>query len=387
MRVLRELIVAVVALAVGTAAALVPMHDRSRTYWTGVLQAQQVDYAKYAAAGVNRISLELRWEAYEPARGQFSSAYITQERAMVAAAHRAGLQVVLDPGLHFPASWVFGLSGGTRFVDQYGNTWSGGEGSNPANAVWDPAVRSAEAQYLARIGRDFRGDFVAVRAGGLLTGEVRLPNGHLNGHVDNLWMYDSGAQSQAPHPGWRPGSHHPAQARASIAFYLSSMDRYVTWLLTQLTADFPHTELQLLEPGWGIRPGQVSQAINTGLNGATAVEQGDTLQAGLDYAGEVAAASKFANTVVYTTWLDAPDSGPGIAGAAPIEYLAQLAKRYGMPLAGENTGNDDQTTKALQTCVSRVSELGLQGFTWFTGPSLITDRGVSLHQFSVATKR
>ena len=308
----------------------------------------------------------------------------------MAAAHRAGLQVVLDPGLHFPASWVFGLPGGTHFVDQYGDTWtgSGDDGTNPANAVWDPAVRTAEAQYLARIGRDFRGDFVAVRAGGLLTGEVRLPDGKHNGHIDNLWMYDSGAQSQAPYRGWRAGTHHPVQARASIAFYLSSMDRYVSWLLTRLSADFPHTELQLLEPGWGIRPGQVNQAIDTGLDGHTAVEQGNTLQAGLDYAGEVAAASKFANTVVYTTWLDAPDSGPGIAGAAPIEYLAQLARQYGMPLAGENTGNGKaQTVQALQTCVSRVSRLNLEGFTWFTGPSLITDQGVSLHEFGAATRR
>jgi hypothetical protein len=384
----RELLVAVVALAVAAAAALVPAEHHSRTYWTGVLQANQADYSSFAGAGINRVTLELRWDAYEPSQGTFSSSYIAEQQADVEAARHAGLQVVLDPGLHFPASWVFGLSGQTHFVDQYGDTWSGGDGSNPANAVFDPSVRRAEATYLARIGRDFAGDFVAVRAGGLLTGELRLPDGHdpgdPDGHPDKLWMYDTTAQQAAPVRGWKPGSGTRAQARASIAYYLSSMDGYVKWLLTNLSGDFPLTELQLLEPGWGIRPGQVTAAINAGLTGTTPVEAGNTLQADLDYAGEVAVASTFENTVVYTTWLDAPPSGPGVAGEAPVEYLHALAQQYSLPLAGENTGKF-QTTADLQTCITRVSQLGMQGFMWFTGSSLVNDEGLSLTQFKDAT--
>jgi hypothetical protein len=347
--------------------------------WFGVLQAQPQDYATFAHAGVRRMTLELGWDAYEPTAGTVDTAYVHVEQAKVAALDALGIQVVLDPGFQYPPSWVFALPGQPRFVDQYGDVWHGPTGSDAANGVFDPAVRAAEAAYIQQIRADFGARaFTAIRIGGLLSGELRYPDGHVDGRTDALWDYDSTAQAAAPVRGWRPGAGGTtAQATASLGYYDASITGYESFLLNRFAVAFPAAQLQVLFPGWGIRPGQTAAAIAGGLSGTTPAEQGDSIAAGLDYAQQVAALSRYgARGVGYCTWVDAPSGGNSTAYEPPVVYLAALAKQFGVGIAGENTGDD--TPAALQLTVSRMLQLRLQGVMWMSAPQLLSGSGVTV---------
>lgn len=349
--------------------------------WFGILQAEPVSYERFVRAGVRRITVELGWDAYQPTAGRTDLGYVSRTRARIAELHAAGVDVVLDPGLHYPPAWVFALPGQTRFVNQYGDVWRGRTGEAVANAVFNPAVRAAGAAYLDRIGRDLGANsFTAVRVGGLLTGELRYPDAHEFGRTDALWAYDPAAQAGAPVPGWRPGTGTAAQATASLRWYLDSLTGYERWLLGVTATAFPRAELHVLFPGWGLRPGEVQDAVADGLRGRTPAERGDSLAAGLDHAGQVAALAAFGRRgVVYTTWLDAADQGPSTAQQAPIRYLAALAAQHGLAAAGENTGAT--TAAALRTSVERVRDLQLAGMMWMSAAPLLAGDGLTVEDY------
>ena len=317
----------------------------------------------YAAAGIDLVTLELGWDAYQPTANTTNRSYVAQRVAQAQAYSDAGLEVVLDLGLQYPPAWAWNLPGETRFTDQYGEQWHGGIGTDALDAVWNSAARSAENRYVGLVARDFGGLVDRVRVGGLLSGEIRLPPAHAAGHVDSLWAFGPDALAASPDPTWRPGSGTASQARQWLDFYLSSVSGYAVWLASAVGSAFPAVPIDVLLPGWGVRPGDVDRVASALVSTSAVATTGDDLAGGLDWARQIPALARLPlDITAVSTWLDAPSYGTAPRDLAPVEYLATLTGPLGMPLSGENTGGGGPA--ALARVREQAERLDLLRITW-----------------------
>ena len=343
----------------------------SGSMWFGVLQATEAHAQQEAAAGVTVGELELNWSAYEPGPGQFDAGYASQMRNRLNGLRAAGLNVVLDVGMQYPPAWIFNVDGNTRFVNQYGDVWHGSLSEDVPNAVWDNAVRNAEAAYIARVAADLgAGNFWAVRAGGLLQNELRYPHDKYNGHSNAYWAFDAAAQSLSPVPGWRPGQPDSARAAAFMNWYLQSLTDFQTWLTGTYRASFPSAWLQVLYPSWGLRPGDVDLAVQRNLDGSTAAAGWGTLEMGLDWPRQVAAL-RDSHVQLYNAWMERGDDGSTASTMAPAHYLATLGAARGLRTVGENA-NPGGSPAMMATVVQRARAWGLSGLMWLDESTLFS---------------
>jgi hypothetical protein len=329
----------------------------------GILGASGNYLSEEKAAGIQAVTVQVGWTNVEATQGVFSATYMGQIQAKIAAARSAGLEVVLDPGLQYPPPWVFSLSGGTRFVDQYGDVFSGSEpsGDNVANAVTDTAVRSAEGTYLAWLGSQITaGEIIAVREGGGPLGELRYPLPDESGHTNEFWAYDASTQATLPTSvqGWVPGTGTVAQATAFLTAYNQDIDNYAIWLNAQLQADFA-TKILVLLPGWGERPGTTATEEAALLHPSPSM---DEYNEGLDWTDLLPALPDAANSIAYTTYLDARTVKATPQLEDPADYLASLVAGTSIGLGGENTGVGNVAT--MQLCMGRALALGFFIVDW-----------------------
>lgn len=352
--------------------------------WFGALEAGPDQDAALRTAGVDTITVSLGWDAYEPAPGRTDDRYAKRQRLRVEQLHREGFQVILDLGLQYPPSWAFSLPGASRLRDQLGNAWSGGPGSNLVNAMFSPAVRKAQAGYVAQVSHDLRSAGVnAVRIGGLNMGELSYPPSS-PGHR-SLWMYDKAAQDRSPVPGWRPGAGTKDDAAAALKFYFDSLNTYEEFLLGAVAHDFPDADLQLLLPSWGLRPGQVRDAVQDGLRGRTSGELNDAVAQALDWPAQLKILSRFRGRgTAYTTWIDAHSQGASMQLRSPVDYLATLSRPLHLKLAGENTGGT--STSAMALSLHRRKALGLVGIQWMTASNLLSSQAL-VDSYSTASRK
>lgn len=353
--------------------------DATAAPWVGLLAPTDAQFDGLAGSAVTRVMVSAGWNSLEPLPGVFNPFLLDQLRRRVADAAARGFEVVVDPGLQYPPSWVFSLPGQTRFVDQYGDAWHGGLSADVANAVANPAVRAAQGTYLATLGSALRGAPVAaLRAGGLISGELQYPPNTYAGHTDALWFFDPAMQATAPVPGWRPGTGSAADARASLQRYFDALTGYAAWQLRALGAAFPGADLQLMMPSWGLRPGMVDAAVATGLAGRSVAETNGMVANGLDWVGQArAAAATGLPVTLYCTWVDAPSQGTTVQQIPPVAYLAQLGAQNGLPVAGENTGRGGLA--ALDTTLQRLRSYHLSGVMYMSGDLIANGQaGISL---------
>jgi hypothetical protein len=333
----------------------------------GVVGASAPYFAQEAASGVDSVTIGLGWSEAEPSSGTFSTSYVQGVNSQIAAARSAGLSVVLDPGLQYPPDWVFSLPGGTRFVDQYGDVFTGTQasGNDVANAVTDMAVRNEESTYLAWLGSQIPGSsLLGIRQGGGPLGELRYPDGAYNGHVNCYWAYDASTQAVSPEPGWVPGTGTTAQASSFLNSYNAELDDYGIWLNGQLASDFGTTELVML-PGWGERPG-VAAAETASL----LTQNVDEFNQGLDWTDLLGSLPDAAHSVAYTTYLDATTEGQTPQLEDPADYLATLVAGTPVRLGGENTG--DGTVADMDLSMERATSLHFFIVQWMGEAQLIS---------------
>jgi hypothetical protein len=347
----------------------------------GVLQATAQHAGEERAAGITVGELELNWSAYEPGPGQFDAGYAAQQRARMDGLRAAGLNVVLDVGLQYPPGWVFGIDGNTRFINQYGDVWHAGISEDVPNAVFNGGVRNAEAAYIARVAADFGDNFYAVRAGGLLQNELRYPAATYNGHGNSYWAFDGNAQAHSPVPGWRPGQAGQAQAAAFIDYYLQSLTDYQGFLLGTYRSRFPSAWVQLLKPSWGLRPGDVEQAVARNLDGSTSAAGWGTLSMGLDWQRQVKAVND-SHVQLYCSWMERGDDGGTPNTMGPGHYLATLGAAKGLRTVGENADPGDGAAM-MTTVVQRARAWGLAGVMWLHEGSLYSTSASLGHYASV----
>jgi hypothetical protein len=334
-----------------------------------LLQPDPAQASSYAAAGVDLVTLELGWDAYQPTATTTNASYVAQRVAEARAYENAGLRVVLDLGIQYPPAWAWSLSGETRFTNQYGEQWHGGIGTDALDAVWNAAARDAESRYVSLVARDFAGVVDRVRVGGLLSGEVRLPPAHSTGRTDSLWAFGPAALAASPDPTWRPGTGTVAQARQWLDFYTSSVSGYAVWLTKTVGSAFPARPIDVLMPGWGLRPGDLDRVADARVSTSAVESTGDDLAGGIDWPLQISALDGLGlDVTAVTTWLDAPSYGTSPHDLAPVEYLASLTRPLAMPLSGENTGGGGQA--ALARVRDQAGRLGLLRITWMSDSAL-----------------
>jgi hypothetical protein len=91
-------------------------------------------------------------------------------------------------------------------------------------------------------------------------------------------------------PGWTPGNPSPnGEAAKFLDWYLDSLVDYQNWQISSLRATGYNGKIMMLYPSWGIRPGQIEEAVATNLNGTTSVEKNGEIQRGYDFARQVRA--------------------------------------------------------------------------------------------------
>ncbi len=348
----------------------------------GLLEVNESHFAQERAAGVDAVTINIGWNDAEPSAGGFSATYIANIESEVNTARATGLQVVLDPGLQYPPTWAFSLPGGTRFVNQYGDVFTGTEdsGDNIVNGVTDLAVRSAEGSYLAWLGSQFQpGQVMGIREGGGPLGELSYPVSDFRGHTDSYWAYDASTQSASPVPGWTPGTGTPEQAEEFLDSYNAALNSYGEWLNNQMWTDF-QTDVYILLPGWGERPAQQANEVSDLLT-----SNAPEFNQGLDWIDLLDSLPDAAHTVAYTTWLDAPTDGPTPQLEDPADFIASLASAADLRLGGENTGNG--TVADLELCIDRAKSLKIYIMQWMDEAQLFASdagqdpNGPTLDQF------
>jgi Putative Ig domain len=335
----------------------------------GLLGASDSKYTQDALNGVQAVTIQVGWDFAEPTSTGFSSTYMIGNPTYpgpltkVNEALAAGLQVIIDPGLQYPPTWVVSLPD-SQFKNQYGTPFSGPapSGNNVVNAVTNMTIQGIEGTYLSWLGQQFApGSITAVREGGGPLGELRypLPEDALGNYNDSYWAYDADTQAALPASvrGWVPGTGTPLQAQVFLEAYNRNLNSYGEWLNGQLEQDF-NTKVILLLPGWGDRPGVAQNLENTLLQPSQAPYYVE-FNEGLDWADLLANLPYPADSVAYTTYLDAT-ANPG--GPAPADYLNSLVAGTSIRLGGENTGNG--TVSILNYCAGRAQALNFYLFEW-----------------------
>jgi hypothetical protein len=90
---------------------------------------------------------------------------------------------------------------------------------------------------------------------------------------------------------------------------------------------------------------------------------------GLDWRDLLRSLPYPSRSVAYTTYLDAPSTGPTVDEEDPAAYIASLASGMKLRLGGENTGHGTKTT--LDLCMDRARALHYYIVQWMDESQLI----------------
>jgi hypothetical protein len=360
----------------------------------GTLQSSVGRLDTSYAAGLRLATMDLSWSRYETADGTYNQAYINELKAEYAAFRAKGMQVILGLGVQYPPDWLLALPN-ARYVNQYGTPYvSTDSGKKIGNMVFNQALRDQYKTYLQRLFNDLGTDFYAVRLGGWY-GELNYPEHSFGGRTNCYWGFDPVAKGSAgglaaglspnPVPSWTPGaaSANHDSARRFADWYMESLQNYHDWQITTVRQLYSG-KMAMMYPSWGVRPGQLDAAINADLNGSTSAEQNGEVQRGYDFARYVAGITD-PNTVVYSTWIDAPfgnDNSTEEKDWRPIHWLSVLGDRNSRRLKawGENTGNANLAD--MQFSFAQAAKYSDLGLVWAFEPQLYDGQHATIDQLA-----
>ncbi len=336
------------------------------TAW-GVLGNDQSQLVAERAAGITTKVYVLSWRDLAPTETTLNMPLIRYQQAEMARIRQAGFRIVLGLGFTDAPAWVHANYTDTYYINQFGdpyiaNTADGGD----ANLIFNPNMRSLAFAYIQSVFANFGTDFAAVRLGGGHWGELTYPLHTIGGRTNLYWAYDHNALASSPVPAWRPGQPSPNGEAATFAnWYLDALAVYQNWQIATLRQSYGGP-LMMLYPSWGMRPGQLGQAIVGNLGGTTSPEINGEMQRGYDFARLVSRIND-PNVVVTTTWLDADatrDTGANPDDWSTIEYLASLANAHPLHLAvaGENAGQG--SAAVMRLAGDQMQRYGLVALLW-----------------------
>jgi hypothetical protein len=354
-----------------------------QTYLFGLIGNDGTHLQEERAAGIGAKIVRLSWRDYYPQEGQKNTAYVQAKKAEIAKLREANLQVILGLNYHDVPAWVHTNYPNSYYVNQFGERYAptGAHDLGTANLVFNPEMRRLADAYVKQVFADLGTNFYAVRVGGGRLGELTYPPASYNGRTNVYWVFDKNAAAKNPVPGWKPGDPSPnGQAQKFINWHLDSLVSFQNWQIRMVRRDGYAGRIMVLYPSWGLRPGQIDQAVSAHLSGSTSPEKNGELQRGFDFARQITALSD-SKAVVTTTWIDAPAEWASPTNPTPVDYLSSLAKKHDPVLEtyGENTGAGSQTN--MEFSVSQMRRNGLTGMAWFNEDQLFSGNYATLADY------
>ena len=340
--------------------------------------------AEEYAAGIRFRIFSLDWNAYAPAETKIDAGYVAAKRAELAAVQAAGFGVILSLGFHDPPRWIHQRYANSYYVNQYGDRYVDAADGSDANLVFNSDLRRAASVYIDSVFATFGTAFAAVRLGGGRYGELTYPPAEYGGRTNCYWAFDANALASMPVRNWRPAHAALAgEAQRFVNWYLDRLVDFQNWQIDAVRAAGYDGPLMMLYPSWGIRRGDLNDAIRGDLAGTTPAEQNGEIQRGYDFVRQIGAIHD-PEVIVTTTWLDADPSGDNQVDPrywSPVKYLAHLAQTHPLHLSvyGENTGQGSVQQLALSA--DQTVHYGLIGMAWLNERELFSHHYATLDDF------
>jgi hypothetical protein len=355
------------------------------SYLWGVTGSNRGNLADERRIGINAKMVRVSWRDYMRTESSSDAAYIKNKRAEIDQLRRLGFQIIVDLGLHDTPVWLHKDYADSYYVDQYGQQYVGDStiDNGDANLVFNRTLRSLAETYIQQVFTDLGTGFAAVRMGAGHWGELTYPSDRYGGRSNCYWAFDANAKATSPTPGWIPGSLSPSkESNRFLNWYLNELVDFQNWQIASVRKNYGGP-IMVLYPSWGIRSGQVEEAIAGNLAGKTSAEINGEVQRGYDFQRQIGAVID-PGVVVTTTWLDADNSGDSSADPrrwSPVKYLSTLASKHPLALRlfGENTGRG--TAALMERAASQMRQYRLIGLTWYSEDELYTGRWATISDY------
>jgi hypothetical protein len=176
-------------------------------------------------------------------------------------------------------------------------------------------------------------------------------------YFDDLWLKKNGETNSQNRNVEIPSKFYN--------WYVQKLVEYENWQINEVRK-FYNGHLDIVVAGKGVRPNQITDALNNDLKGDGWSEQGSGLYAGSDYAQLLAGISNKALSSVYLTGVEVPttanDTSPYPGQWSAAKWLAKLARDNGMTIWGENTGQNTKTE--MELAIQRMRANRFNGLLW-----------------------
>lgn len=178
-------------------------------------------------------------------------------------------------------------------------------------------------------------------------------------YFDDLWLEREGETN-----------HQSRDIQVPMAFYdwyVQKLTEYQNWQIAEIRKYYSG-QLDILYAGKGLLPNQVMDALTNDLRGDGWSEGTSALYSATAYDRHTAGLTTTLNIALYVTGIDEPpenlvdDTSPYPHRWSAAKWIAHLARRHGLKVWGENTGDDDRA--ALYLSARRMAENGFLGLMW-----------------------
>lgn len=159
-------------------------------------------------------------------------------------------------------------------------------------------------------------------------------------------------------------------------WYVQALTNYQNWQITEIRSYFDG-QLDVLYAGKGVRSSQVTDALTNDLIGDGWSENTSALYGGAAYERHVAGLTTTRGVALYVTGIDEPgtrdvsDGSPYPRDWSAARWIAYLARSRGLPVWGENSGQNDAAE--LWLAAARMHANGFAGLMWGFESELYAD--------------
>jgi hypothetical protein len=242
------------------------------------------------------------------------------------------------------------------FFNQYDADWQAVAGASHGRLE----IKSSEWTYLAgSLTTSPTAQYLKVELDGDRAGKY---------YFDDLWLERDGETN-----------HQDRSVAVPLAFYdwyVQALTDYQNWQISEIRKHY-QGQLDLLYPGKGLRANQVTDALTNDLRGDGWSEGSRALYGGAVYELHVSGLGTKQGLALYLTGIDEPpehlvdDSSPYPSDWSGARWMAYLAWNQGLPVWGENSGQD--SAEKLLLSVQRMHANGFQGLMWAFESELYAD--------------
>ena len=359
----------------------------------GTLMSDPANAQKEAAVGVRIAGHETYWDRAEKSDGVWNTDELAQQQQQRDAFLAAGMQLVLEPGIHEPPAYVQKLPNG-QFVSQTGTKQS-------TNVIWSTDVRTRLERYIRKLNETLNFSlYSGIRLGGAGDVEILYPGNSL------YWAYDPVAQSTCPYPGWAPGdtSLSTAQVEQWYNWYLDAMISEIDWRRQLYISLGFKGVFHLVAPGVGAVPAVAQAAIEQHL-----VPYADVMGRGATWYMLLTRLINVTGTAGMTAWCSSTAEGyrqtdytqptdvsvdplsAELSGWSSMRLMTYAAHRLDIHAGGENPGFGDSAPYGLPMLNASISQFiagNWTSFMWAHDADLYAaDRNITLADFAAAIAR